>query len=551
MLNCRMLLYTPSIDGFDSLIRILKNHCQDIQICGDWPLLFQALSSGGKNRLTVLFFPAELADSIKKIPGSILENRNLLLIVLSKGAPEDIQLPIYDVLDYGSPFHVRSFLNRLSWACDCKAQLLALESEIKEFYHIGKTLSAEKNPKALLETIIDASMKITGSDAGTIYLVINQDDGKWSFYESHSTEKKLLQFVIAKNNSMPISFEASTCPISWESIYGYTLLTGQPLRIDDAYHIPKDYRYRHNPSYDQMTGYKTRSILSIPMKDHQDRILGIIQLINKKIKGKIIPYDVKDEMIVYSLAGQAAVALENILLYRDMEDLLRSYKFQNTELQRLSGKILKAHEDERMRIARDIHDGPAQSMANASLKIEIMKKYLQRDMMEDFLRELDELNTNIKHTTKEIRKVIYDLKPSVLEMGLIHALNSHLSVFHNATGIQVNFHHTGDDASLQYYVTSTLYRIIQEATTNIRKHAEATKVDIFLNIGPEKIRLIIADNGKGFNPEDARKKGAEKLMSGFGLEGMKERMTLIQGSLNIDSKPGKGTRLDFIIPMKV
>jgi len=540
----------PSFDNFDPLIRILKDHCKDIHMYRDWPLLYQTLSTGSRNRLTALFFPAESADSIKKFPSSILEDRNLLLIVLSEGTLEDIQIPVYDVLDYQNPFQVKTFFNRLSRACECKAQLLVLESEVKEFYNIGKILSAEKNPRALLETIIDASMKITGSDAGTIYLVINQDDEKWSSYEPHSTEKKLLKFVIAKNNSMTIHFEATTCPITWESIYGYTLLTGQPLRIDDAYHIPENCRYRHNPSYDQATGYKTRSILSIPMKDHQDRILGIIQLINKKMNGRILPYDVKDEMIIYSLAGQAAVALENILLYRDMEDLLRSYKAQNNELQRLSKKILKAHEDERMRIARDIHDGPAQSLANASLKIEIMKKYLQRDMMEAFLKELDELNTNIKLTTKDIRKVIYDLKPSVLEMGLIHALKSHLSLFHDTTGIQVNFHHTGDDASLQYYVTSSLYRIVQEATTNIRKHAEATKVDIFLNIGSEKIRLIIVDNGKGFNPEDTRKKGSEKLMSGFGLEGMRERIALIQGTFTIDSKPGDGTKLDFIIPMK-
>ena len=85
-------------------------------------------------------------------------------------------------------------------------------------------------------------------------------------------------------------------------------------------------------------------------------------------------------------------------------DLLRSYKAQNDELQRLSEKILKAHEDERMRIARDIHDGPAQSMANASLKIEIMKKYLQRDMMEPFLRELDELLSLI-HISISVRDV--------------------------------------------------------------------------------------------------------------------------------------------------
>jgi two-component system sensor histidine kinase DegS len=153
---------------------------------------------------------------------------------------------------------------------------------LKEFYDIGKSLSSEKDTLKLFEKIINSSMKLTCADAGTIYLIIEKNSGKWSYVKNSSCRGKLLKFVISRNASINVDLEDHTSLISKKSIFGFTVISGKSLRIDDAYKIPSGVEHRHNHSFDASTGYVTRSILSIPMKNHDDNVTGVIQLINKK-----------------------------------------------------------------------------------------------------------------------------------------------------------------------------------------------------------------------------------------------------------------------------
>jgi signal transduction histidine kinase len=439
---------------------------------------------------------------------------------------------------------------------------ILVEEEVANFYEIGKSLSSEKDTMKLFEMIIDSSIALTASDAGTIYLIVDKEKGNWSCIQNNSYEDKLLKFVIAKNTSIPVKLESSISPITPDSIFGYTVISGHSLKINDAYDIGNDVCYQHNHSYDIATGYKTKSILSIPMKDHNNNTMGVIQLINKK-KSKdkkidytdpnaletVIPYDYQDDLIMNSLAGQAAVALENNMLYRDMNNLLEEYKQQNNQLIYLSKKILKAHEDERKRIAREIHDGPAQSVANLTLKSEICKKYLQRKDYLTLANELDTLSINARSSVKEIRSIIYDLKPSYLEEGLIYSLKNRLDVFEENTGIVVTFNSSGDDSKIEYYLTSTIYHIVQESLNNIQKHAHAQNVNIKLSILESQIIFSIVDDGRGFDTSKSVNKNNPRIEGGFGLEGMYERVELIRGNISINSKLGKGTQITVKVPL--
>ena len=219
-----------------------------------------------------------------------------------------------------------------------------------------------------------------------------------------------------------------------------------------------------------------------------------------------------------SLAGHAAVALENNLLYREMRNLLDGYKSQNSELEALSKKILIAHEEERKRIAREIHDGPAQSVVNLSLRVELAKKLLQSSMYEKCVDELNSLNGAIKSTTTEIRTLLYDLKPSYLDAGIITALENRFSSFEESSGVKVTFNFTGNESKIEYYLASTLYRMIQESLSNIYKHAKAKNVTVSFSITDNMVYVNITDDGFGFDVDEQSKK-SQDLKGGFGLGG--------------------------------
>lgn len=437
-----------------------------------------------------------------------------------------------------------------------------LDDMWKEFYDIGKSLSSEKDTLRLFEKIINSSMRLTSADAGTIYIVVDRKTGEWSNIKNGSVRGKLLKFVIARNRSMEVNLQDYTAPVSRKSIFGFAVVSGTTLRIDDAYELGSEVEYKHNHSFDSSTGYRTGSMLTIPMKNHDNDITGVIQLINKKkswdtvldyknaeVRKEILPFNDTDEMIMNSLAGQAAVALENNHLYKSMQDLLQVYKQQNMQLQQLSRNIMKAHEEERKRIAREIHDGPAQSVVNLSLKLEICKKYLSIGDADHLASGLSDLGESIHSTVREIRTIIYDLKPAILEDGLILAIQKHIETFPSSNGIQISFDHTGDDSAIEYYLTSTVFRIVQEALSNVKKHAQASIIHIKLAVTASGITADIADNGKGFAVEEMMTRKFDKLKGGFGIQGIRERLELVGGSLDIRSAPGHGTSLHIRIPL--
>ncbi|HEX2947105.1 MAG TPA: GAF domain-containing sensor histidine kinase [Clostridia bacterium] len=438
-----------------------------------------------------------------------------------------------------------------------------LNDILKEFNGIGISLSSEKDTLKLFEKIINSSIKLTSADAGTIYIVVDKKSGDWSHIRNGSTQGKLLKFAITRNTSLEISLQDFAVPVSKKSIFGYTVISGESLRINDAYIIGDEVEYKHDKSFDLNTGYRTKSVLSIPMKNRDNDITGVIQLINKKktrdtiidyrkknAADEILPFTDEDELIMNSLAGQAAVALENSKLYKDMESLLQEYKQQNSQLIYLSRKIMKAHEEERKRIAREIHDGPAQSAVNLSFVVKLCKKFLADGNMDRLISEMSSLDGSIHSVVDEIRTIIYDLKPSYLDDGIIYAIQRYIETFSVSNSINIKFSYSGEDSRIEYYLTSALFRIVQEAISNVKKHAEAENIKIKLTITKAYIKLTIADDGKGFDVEELKTRTFDKLKGGFGLQGIHERVELNRGSMSLDSAPGKGTRMHIEIPLQ-
>jgi HD-GYP domain-containing protein (c-di-GMP phosphodiesterase class II) len=199
--------------------------------------------------------------------------------------------------------------------------------EIGELTRIGVALGTERDLKTLLELILTQARRITTSDAGSLYLVETGDQGQ-----------KRLRFRIAQTYSKPEApFVEFTIPVDRSSLAGYTAVTGEPLVIDDAYFLPPDVEYSINRSFDERHGYRTKSMLVIPMKDHKEEVIGVLQLINRKrhpdavlatpadVEQQVVPYSRRTVELVTALAGQAAVAIENSRLYEEIERLFEGF----------------------------------------------------------------------------------------------------------------------------------------------------------------------------------------------------------------------------------
>jgi len=213
--------------------------------------------------------------------------------------------------------------------------------------------------------------------------------------------------------------------------------------------------------------------------------------------------------------------------------------------QKLGLKIILVQEEERRRIAREIHDGPAQELANLVLRAEYCEQLLLHDDLTQLRTELSKLKEIARNTLKDIRKTIFDLRPMSLDdLGLAGEVPRLIQDFQERYKIPVEYHLFGKERRYSKYLEVTVFRIIQEALNNIQKHAGASEVVVKLELHPERIYAVIQDDGKGFDVQSAM-----NLSDHYGLLNMRERANIFKGELNVNSAPGKGTEIILVIPV--
>lgn len=245
-----------------------------------------------------------------------------------------------------------------------------------------------------------------------------------------------------------------------------------------------------------------------------------------------------------ALASKVGVALGYLSgnlqgVFEQLEDI--------QQRQSMGIKIIKAQEQERQRVSKEIHDGPAQTMANIVLKAELCDRLIDLDI-EKAKNELNTLKGVVRESLKDIRKIIYDLMPiSLDDLGLIPTIQRLILNFEEETKISVDFVVNNKGEIKESIIQLTIFRIVQEALNNIKKHSKAQNVVIRINIGTEKIYLKIIDDGIGFNVGE--KVDSFNTKSGFGLYSIRERVDLLKGKIEIDSELGKGTKINVIVPL--
>ncbi|MGE5140160.1 MAG: histidine kinase [Rudaea sp.] len=245
--------------------------------------------------------------------------------------------------------------------------------------------------------------------------------------------------------------------------------------------------------------------------------------------------------VLQTLARQLVIAIENARLYEEVQ--------RREELRgQLLEQVVAAQEEERKRLARDLHDQTGQRLTALGLGISAVDELLDKNpsLAHERMHEVKEMCTG---AIDDLRQFVADLRPSLLDdLGLVAALREMAKQIEQRSGMRVEFNQSGQRRRLPSQIETVVYRIAQEALNNSVRHSRAREASVDLHFGDDSITLCVLDNGVGFAPVSVLKVGAP--IRAWGLLGMQERIDLVGGKFEIESAPGHGTRLLAVIPLR-
>jgi signal transduction histidine kinase len=275
--------------------------------------------------------------------------------------------------------------------------------------------------------------------------------------------------------------------------------------------------------------------LAVPVHT-KDRTFGGLLVVRRDTVG----FEATDLTLFVTVAGHLATALENLRLYNEVKDK-----------ERLRGELLSrlihAHEEERFRIARELHDQVSQSLTGLTMSLTAAEEAAAADPGRA-RTALTAIRDVAEETLEEVRKIIFDLRPTLLDdLGLIPAVRHYARTLLEAQGMEVRFQASGfGQQRLPSAVETTVFRVAQEAITNVARHSHARIATISVTLQDGVVRLQVGDDGVGFDaPALLASSGRRRL----GIAGMEERVTLLDGRLEIRSAPGAGTAVTMTVPV--
>jgi len=230
-------------------------------------------------------------------------------------------------------------------------------------------------------------------------------------------------------------------------------------------------------------------------------------------------------------------------LLEESTRLLEEARGYQSRLRQLSTQVLTAQEEERKRIARDLHDDTAQALTSLLVRLRLLERSTEERGMQEALQELRQLTSS---TLEGVRRLALALRPSALDdLGLAAAVQAYIKDLCQRWPLSVHFVVSGRQRRLPAAIELALYRVVQEALTNVAKHSAAAEAKVALNWQRMAVTVTVEDQGRGFDSEEIM----NSRDRGLGLFGMQERLALVGGTLTIDSSPGQGTRVMARIPL--
>lgn len=485
-----------------------------LALASERPRVFQPITrcgsdAEGETRASQAFPGQDIASAI--IVPLVARGRTLGVLTLIAECPgrpysaDDVQLA--------------QELGALSALALDNADLLQRErSRLRRFHAVRKvaaTMTRSLHLKTALRAVTRGTAGLVGNASAGLYLLA--DDGKSLIAQS------------AHRAGSTSIFRPATPPVTLgEGVVGSVAVTRRGIMVEDYPASPFAL-----PSVIECTN--AGPVLATPII-FQDRLVGVIAL--TRAQGET-PFTDEDLWVVALLADTAAVAIENARLYGVLRD-------RELQLQDLVGQLLVSQEDERLRLAYDLHDGLAQLAASTSRHLQAFAEFYHPRSARA-RQELSEAVELSKRTVREARELIAGLRPAVLDdLGLAAALRMELDGLRR-DGWEVSYADTLGSDRLPADVETALFRIGQEALTNVRKHTRPGPVSVNVDKDERVVRLIVRDSGDGFDASGGARTAREH--DRLGLTSMRERVALLGGRLNVDSRPGEGTRIEVQVPL--
>lgn len=317
-----------------------------------------------------------------------------------------------------------------------------------------------------------------------------------------------------------------------EGVSGWVALHREPAVIPE--NKWDDPRYKYIPA---LGGELYTSMLSVPLVSTGGRLVGVVNVHTERRR----VFSESDVSFLSHVASLVAVAIEHAELFRRLGE-------KEADLQAMVAKTIQAQEEERRRVAAEIHDGVTQQLISIWYRVHACDRLVGNDP-DGASDELEAAKTLIDEALAEARVAIYDLRPATLDdLGLGPSLEALVgrTFEHGGEGEDVETDiRTRIEVPVPQHLEIALYRIAQEALANVRKHAGARRVTVELRSDTEGIHMCIEDDGRGFDLEAYRRHRPE---TAYGLAGIGERVALFGGELRIDTGEERGTRIELSVP---
>ena len=377
-----------------------------------------------------------------------------------------------------------------------QATLAQQNAELQALHEAGLAIASDLDLDKLLAQVVDQARRLIGARYGL--LIMREQPG-------------MPPIVFA--SGLPADRECRISEITSHGLLDQVLREGRSLRIDDLERYPGQ---RHFPE-----GHPAmRMLLGVPIRSGET-ILGALYLADREDNA---PYTPQDQLRLERFATQAALAITNARLHRRITSL--------------------AIAEERERIAREMHDSLGQVLGFVNLKARVAADLINRGQAAVAAEELEQMRTAVQEAYQEVRQAILSLRATAPGRGLVASLREYIQRLREQSGLDVRLE-AGENLRFPPAVEAQVIRIVQEALTNVRKHARASAVTVRFAPDPGDGTVVtVSDDGQGFDLASVEAgRGAR-----FGLLTMRERAESIGGTLSIESAPGRGTTVRLWIP---
>lgn len=400
---------------------------------------------------------------------------------------------------------------------DAMEHLKQSDELIQALFRISNRLNATLDLDQILDTLAQEAIQLVNGESGFAGLRVGDAMTVKKYYSLGSE----------------IPFEHTWA--TGDGIPGWVLKYKVPYGTSDADNDPiinKDLSINAN----------VHSIICTPILDTFGEVIAYFDIRNKiGSEG----FSISDQEMLLTLAPVASIAIQNAMAYQQRLNTVSELKDSAIKYQELAISLEKAREEERVKIARDLHDQLGQALTVIKFDMTWLAEQLNREIDPSLALKTKDIVLQINSLINLVRRIATGLRPGMLEdLGLVASLEWQAEDFEKRTGIKCDFHKPDDELTLTYDQSLVLYRICQEALTNVERYSEANMVIISLKKSAEAITFELSDDGKGITPQD----GSSDFS--VGIMGMRERAEQLGGVFEISGIPGNGTRIKVTLPIQ-